>query len=162
MEILWVHAIFAGILGTALMTLAIVAGRLMGLATDMVRVLGLMFVPETRPRQVYVVGLVVHFLFGALFGVVYAILLTLTGAAQFVLASAAWGAMFGVLHGVSVGVALGALPTVHPRMGTGQVLEAPGFFGRNIGLGMPVAVIMLHIIYGVAAGVFYATGAAAV
>lgn len=158
MEISWFHAIFAGILGTALMTLAIVAGRIMGLATDMVRVLGLMFVPETRPRQAYVVGLIVHFVIGGMFGIVYALLLTATGAVQFVGAAAAYGAMFGVLHGVGVGVALGAIPAVHPRMGTGEVLQAPGFFGRNMGLGMPVAMILLHIIYGVAASLFYAVG----
>lgn len=160
MEISWFHGIFAGILGTALMTVAMVAGRVMGLGTDMVRVLGLVFRPEDRPGEVYVVGLVVHFLFGALFGIIYAILLTVTGAAFFVGAAAAYGALFGALHGVAVGLGLGALPAVHPRMGSGQVLTAPGFFGRNIGLGFPVAVILMHIVYGVAAGVFYAVGVA--
>ncbi len=155
MEISWIHGVLAGILGTALMTLAIVAGRLMGLATDMVRVLGLFFVPETRPKQVYALGLVVHFLFGAFFGIIYAILLTVTGAAFFVGAAAAYGAVFGAAHGAALGLALGALPAVHPRMGSGQVLAPPGFFGRNIGLGMPVGLILLHIVYGVAASVFY-------
>lgn len=155
MEISWFHAVFAGILGTALMTLAIVAGRVMGLATDMIRVLGLAFRPETRPGEVYVVGLVVHFLFGMGFGIVYAILLTLTGAVQVVGAAAAYGALFGALHGGAVGAALGAMPAVHPRMGTGQVVDAPGFFGRNMGLGMPVGLVLLHIVYGVAASVFY-------
>ena len=155
MEISWIHGIFAGILGAGLMIIAIVAGKIMGLATDMIRVQGLMFVQETRPKGVYAVGMISHLLFGAFFGLVYAILLTVTGAVYFVGAAAAYGAMFGVLHGVSVGLVLGAVPAVHPRMGSGQVLQAPGFFGRNIGLGMPVALILLHIIYGVAAGVFY-------
>lgn len=158
MEISWFHGIFAGILGTALMTLAIVAGKIMGLATDMVRVLGLIFVSERHPRRAWLVGLIVHFMFGAAFGIIYAILLTVTGAAQFVGAAAAYGAVFGALHGVGVGLALGAVPAVHPRMGAGRVLQPPGFFGTNMGLGMPVALILLHIVYGVAASVFYSVG----
>lgn len=160
MEISWFHAIFAGILGTALMTLAMVAGRIMGLATDMLRILGLFFVSERHPRQMYVVGLLIHFTFGAVFGVLYAIFLTLVGAAPFVGAAAGWGAVFGVVHGAGVGAALGALPAVHPRMGHGGVLSEPGLFGRNIGLAMPVGLILLHIIYGVTAGVFYSAGIA--
>ncbi len=158
MEILWLQAVLAGVIGTALMTLAIFAGKVMGLSSDMIRVLGLAFVSEKRPSKVYGLGLVVHFLFGAFFGIVYAILLTAVGAAGFVGAAASWGAVFGVLHGATVGAALGALPAVHPRMGSGAVLEAPGFFGRNIGVGMPVALVLLHIIYGVTAGVVYSVG----
>ena len=158
MEILWGYAVAAGIIGTALMTLAIYAGKLMGLASDMVRMLGLAFVNEDKPRRVYGVGLVVHFSIGALFGIMYAILLTAMGAVLMVGTAAAWGAIFGALHGVTVGGVLGALPAVHPRMGSGQVIEAPGFFGRNIGVGMPVALIILHIIYGVTAAVVYSVG----
>ena len=158
MEILWEYAVAAGLIGTALMTVAIVAGKLMGLASDMVRILGLAFVSEEHPRRVYGVGLIVHFAFGALFGILYAVALTAVGAAGLVGMAAAWGAVFGALHGVAVGGALGALPVVHPRMGSGQVLQPPGFFGRDIGVGMPVALILLHIIYGVTAGVVYSVG----
>lgn len=158
MDIFWSQAIVAGLVGTALMTLAIFAGRIMGLQTDMVRVLGLAFVGEDKKRQVYGVGLVIHFLFGAIFGILYAIVLTAVGAAAFVGAAAAWGALFGVVHGLGVGSVLGALPAVHPRMGSGQVLESPGFFGHRVGVGMPVALILLHVIYGVTAGVIYSVG----
>lgn len=158
MEILWGHAVAAGIVGTALMTLAMVAGKVMGLASDMVRMLGLAFVSEDHPRRVYGIGLVVHFVFGAIFGVLYAIFLTAVGAAAVLGAAAAWGAVFGAMHGAAVGGALGALPAVHPRMGANKVLEAPGFFGRNIGVGMPVALILLHVIYGVTAAVIYNVG----
>lgn len=158
MEILWGQAIAAGLVATGLMTLAIIAGKVMGLATDMVRVLGLVFTSERHPVGMYVVGLVVHFGFGAVFGIIYALLLTAIGAAPILGAAAAYGAMFGAVHGVVIGAGLGALPVVHPRMGSGQVLQAPGFFGRNIGVGMPVAVILLHIVYGVTAGVIYSVG----
>ena len=158
MEIMWLQAIAAGIVGTALMTLAIFAGKIMGLGSDMVRVLGLAFVSEENPTRLYAVGLVVHFMFGALFGIVYAVLLTAVGVAAFVGAAASWGAIFGILHGFTVGAALGALPVVHPRMGSEGVLQAPGLFGRNIGVGMPVALVLLHIIYGATAGVVYSAG----
>ncbi len=158
MEIVWSQAIIAGLVGTALMTLAIFAGRVMGLQTDMVRILGLAFVSEEHKRQVYGIGLVVHFLFGAIFGILYALVLTAVGAATFVGAAAAWGAVFGVVHGLGVGGLLGALPALHPRMGSGQVLEAPGFFGRRVGVGMPIALVLLHVVYGVTAGVIYSVG----
>lgn len=159
MEIFWGQAILAGIVGTALMTLAIFAGKIMGLATDMVRVLGLLVFSEDSPRgAIYGVGLVIHFAFGAVFGIVYAILFTAVGAATLVGAAAAWGMLFGALHGLAVGASLGALPAVHPRMGDGAVLQAPGFFGRNIGVAMPTALLLLHIIYGVSAGVVYSIG----
>lgn len=160
MDIMWSQAILAGIFGTALMTLAIYAGKIMGLRSDMVEILGLAFVRPEKRRRVYAVGLIVHFGFGVIFGIVYALLLTAVGVATVVGAAAAWGAVFGAMHGLVVGAGLGALPAVHPRMGNGQVLQEPGFFGRHIGVGMPVALIWLHVIYGVAAAVVYSVGVA--
>ena len=158
MEILWGQAIAAGLVATGLMTLAMIAGRVMGLETNMVRVLGLAFTSEQHRTQMYIIGTVAHFGFGAVFGIIYALLLTAIGAAPILGAAAAYGAMIGGVHGLFVGAGLGALPAVHPRMGSGQVLSAPGFFGRDIGVGFPVAVILLHIVYGVTAGVVYSVG----
>lgn len=160
MEIVWSQAILAGVVGAGLMALGMFAGRLMGLSTDMIRVVGLLIVPEDRPSSViHLVGILGHFLMGALFGVVYALFFTAVGAATAIGPAALWGMVFGALHGVTIGALLGVLPTLHPRMGgDGAALEAPGFFGRRIGLGMPVALILLHIIYGVSAGVIYSVG----
>ncbi|RAL22802.1 hypothetical protein DL240_07875 [Lujinxingia litoralis] len=158
MEIFWRQAVLAGVMGVALMTMAMVAGRVMGLSTDMVRAIGLVVVPDRDRHLVYLVGGIAHLIMGALFGVGYAVLLTLVGAAAIPGVAAAWGALFGALHGVAVGAALGALPAVHPRMGPGEVLSAPGFFGRYIGVGMPVFLIILHVIYGVVVAVVYSAG----
>jgi|SRR5690554_5577349 len=158
MEIVWTQAVLAGVVGVALMTMAMVAGRVMGLSTNMVRAIGLLFVPQKDTRLVYLVGGAAHLVMGALFGVAYAVLLTLVGAAEVLGAAASWGALFGALHGVAVGAGMGALPAIHPRMGSGEVLSAPGFFGRNVGVGMPVFVIILHVIYGVVAAVVYSVG----
>lgn len=155
MGIWWTYAVLAGVLATALMTVGIVAGRLMGLATDMVRLLGLFFVSDQRPRRVYGVGLVVHFGIGAVFGIVYALLLTALGMVDDVGGAAVWGSLFGLVHGVIVGVALGALSTIHPRIGPHGIVEDPGFFGYRVGLGMPVAVLIFHVVYGVVASVTY-------
>lgn len=158
MEIVWTQAVLAGVVGVALMTMAMLAGRVMGLSTDMVRAIGLLFVPEDDTRLVYLAGAAAHLIMGALFGVAYALLLTIVGAAEVLGAAAAWGALFGALHGVAVGAGLGVLPAIHPRMGAGEVLSEPGFFGSKVGVGMPVFLIILHVIYGVVAAVVYSVG----
>ncbi|TXD42945.1 hypothetical protein FRC96_01990 [Lujinxingia vulgaris] len=160
MEIIWTQAVLAGVVGVVLMTMAMVAGRVMGLSTDMVRAIGLLFVPDRDHYLVYLIGITVHLFMGAIFGLTYALLLSAVGAVEVVGAAAAWGAFFGVLHGVVVGAGLGLLPAVHPRMGPGEVLSAPGFFGHNIGVGMPVFLVILHIIYGIVAAVVYSVGVA--
>ena len=160
MEIGWTYAVLAGWLGTALMTMAMMGGRLMGMATDLVAMLGLMVVPPRQKKAVYAVGLAMHFGLGALFGVVYAAVLTGLGVVSVPGWMAIWGALLGLVHGVVVGVGLALVPAVHPRMGHGQVLETPGIFGRHLGVGMPVALLLLHAIYGVTAAVTYFVGMA--
>ena len=159
MEIFWAQAILAGVVGAGLVLVAVVAGKIMGLNTDVLRLIGLFFVPEERsPKLIYAVGLVVHFVVGGFFGIIYAILFTAVGAVTVVGAAALWGILFGALHGVVIGSSLGALPALHPRVGNGGSLPAPGFFGKNIGVAMPVALILLHVIYGVTAGIVYSVG----
>ena len=51
---------------------------------------------------------------------------------------------------------------IHPRMaastagGPGGTLTAPGFFGVNYGAMAPMAIIVLHIVFGAVAGAVYA------
>ncbi len=149
------YAILAGWLATALMTMAMVGGRVMGMATNLIAMLGLMVVPPEKKRAVHGIGLVLHFGLGAVFGVVYAAVLSAIGALEWLGLMAIWGALLGLVHGTLVGVAFALVPAVHPRMGHGQVLETPGLFGRHLGVGMPVALLILHAIYGVTAAVTY-------
>ena len=162
MEIYWGEAVLAGVVGAALMAVAMLAGKVMGLATDIIRVIGLFFfAPEASKALIYGVGLVVHFAVGAVFGIVYAILFTAVGVQNVIGLAGLWGILFGVLHAMVIGALAGILPAVHPRMSTGGgpgELRAPGVFGRNIGVAMPVALILLHVIYGVTAGLFYSVG----
>lgn len=156
--IVWSQAILAGFIATALMTIAMYAGKIMGLSMDMPRAVGLMFVDEYhKPRDIYGLGFAVHFALGILFGIVYALLFHLFGAGTDISATAAWGIALGALQGLALGAALGFMPAVHPRVGEGAVISPPGFFGRNYGVSMPVGLVVLHIIFGAVVGVVYGT-----
>ncbi|MBA2663213.1 MAG: hypothetical protein H0U74_13050 [Bradymonadaceae bacterium] len=153
--IVWSQAILAGFVATALMTIAMYAGKIMGLSMDMPRAIGLMFVDETHPTAVYGVGMVLHFAIGCLFGVVYALIFHLIGAGTAIGATAGAGIVIGIIHGLGLGAALGVIPAVHPRMGVGELIEPPGFFGRNYGMSMPLGIVVLHVIFGGVLGVVY-------
>ncbi len=147
-------AIIAGFLATALMTISMYSGKVMGLSMDMPRALGLTFVNEDS-RALYVVGLIGHFVMGCSFAVLYALIFWLVGATRSVGALAAWGVAVGAIHGLSAGVVMGRLPQFHPRTGEGLAIEPPGYFGRNYGMAMPLGMVFLHLIFGGVLGVVY-------
>ncbi len=147
-------AILAGFIGTALMTISIYAGKLMGLSFDMPRTIGLMFVDKDS-RSLYVVGLLVHFLIGAVFAIFYALIFWLVGATQSFIMLAAWGTILGALHGVGIGAFMGVMPQFHPRTGPGMAIEPPGYFGRNYGIAMPMGIVVMHMIFGAVFSVVY-------
>lgn len=146
-----VSAIIAGLVATAIMTATMYMGRAMGMPMDMPRMLGLMFTGPGNTGMVYTLGLIVHFMMGAIFGIIYALVFNIVG----VDASWLWGAILGALHGVVAGVAFGMMPMMHPRMGDGQVLDPPGMFGKDYGPMVPVGVIILHVIFGLVVGLLY-------
>ncbi len=147
----WGSAIWAGIIATAVMTVLMYLGKAMGMPMDMSRMLGLMFVGPDSSGAVYGLGLVVHFMMGVVFAVVYALLFDAFGIDPNWL----WGAVFGAVHGVIAGMAFGMMPAMHPRMGRGEVLEAPGPFGVNYGPVVPMGVLLLHVVFGAAVGWVY-------
>jgi hypothetical protein len=146
----WGSAIAAGIVATAVMTVLMYVGKAMGMPMDMPRMLGLMVVgPDSG--AVVVLGLVVHFMMGVVFAIVYALLFDLFDIDP----SWLWGALFGAVHGVGAGMALGMMPAMHPRMGEGEVLSAPGPIGKNLGAMVPLGLIILHIVFGAVVGGIY-------
>jgi hypothetical protein len=147
----WGSAIVAGLAATAVMTALMYMGKAMGMPMDMPRMLGLMFGEPDNSGAVYGAGAVVHVMMGAVFGVVYAAIFELLNV------DPSWGlgALLGVAHGVVAGMAFGMMPALHPRMGVGKVLAAPGLFGVNYGAMVPVGVIMLHVIFGAVVGGVY-------
>ncbi len=152
MQIDWGSAVVAGLVATAVMTALMYMGKAMGMRMDMPRMLGLMFTGPDSTGVVYALGLIAHFMMGVLFAIIYAALFSLLG----IEASWLWGAVFGAVHGVMAGMAFRMMPAMHPRMGPGEVLAAPGPFGANYGSMIPVGVMMLHIIFGAVVGWLYA------
>jgi uncharacterized membrane protein YagU involved in acid resistance len=147
----WGSAIVAGVIATAVMTIVMYLGKAMGMPMDMPRMLGLMFVgPESG--AVTLIGLVVHVMMGVIFAIIYVLLFNLFHIAP----SWQWGALFGAVLGVLAGLAFGMMPALHPRMGNGDELPAPGMFGHNLGAMVPIAIVVLHVIFGVVVGGVYA------
>ena len=144
----WGNIVFAGLIATAVMTMLMYAGRAMGMQMDMPRMLGLMFAGPGNGGVVYGLGLMVHLMMGIAFAVGYALLFETFG----VNANWLWGAAFGTAHGAIAGMAMVMMPAMHPRMGDGDVLTAPGPFGVNYGSMVPIGIIMLHVVFGVIVG----------
>jgi hypothetical protein len=156
MEVDLAQAVLAGVVGTAVMTAVLYMGFLMGMRMDMPMMLGTMMLP--KGPAAWVAGLVMHFGMGIVFFIVYALLFNAFGIRE---AVAGWGAIFGLVHGFVAGAALGMMPVMHPRIvsASGETAEgtlpAPGPFGLNVSAMAPVAIIVLHVIYGAVGGAIY-------
>lgn len=124
------------------MTVLMYLGKAMGMNMDLPRTLGLMFVSADNPLVVYVLGLLLHFVIGALFGVIYGWLLLNAPSTW------PWGGLLGALHGMLAGFFLGLMPTFHPRMGEDDPVQPPGLFGKNYGRMVPIGLVLLHIVFG--------------
>jgi len=145
-------ALLAGVAGTAAMTVVLSMAPAMGMRMDMPAMLGTMFLPLGAAARL--LGLAIHFGMGALFFLVYAALfdgLDLSGAL------AGWGALFGIVHGLVAGAAMGMMPAMHPRMAEGPgAVPPPGVFGARLGAMAPMAILLLHALYGAVGGAVYA------
>jgi hypothetical protein len=126
-------------------------GKAMGMPMDMPRMLGLMFVGPGS-GAVTLIGLAAHVMMGVIFAIMYVLLFNGFGIAP----SWQWGALFGAVHGVLAGLFFGMMPAIHPRMGNGEELPGPGLFGHNLGGAVPMAIIVLHVVFGAVVGGVYA------
>ncbi len=142
-------ALIAGLIATAVMTVLMYLGRAMGMRLDLPRMLGLMFASSNNLLVVYVLGLILHFMIGAFFGLIYGwVFLNVPSTWP-------WGGIFGALHGMLAGFFLGLMPTFHPRMGEDDPVEPPGLFGKNYGRMVPVGLVLLHIVFGLVVAWMY-------
>jgi hypothetical protein len=142
-------AILAGLIGTAAMTAVMYTGYAMNMRMDMPMLLGTMFLPKGTPA--FILGLTLHFMIGAIFFVIYA---ALFNALSIESGLAGWSAIFALVHGAVAGLAMGMMPAMHPRMATAtgplvDVVPTPGVFASSFGLMGPIAVLALHLVYGV-------------
>jgi hypothetical protein len=123
---------------------------------DMPMMLGTMFL--RKGPAAWLVGVMIHFMMGAAFFVVYA---ALFNALDLETSLAGWGALFGLAHGLAAGMAMGMMGAMHPRLtpagsgSTTDALPAPGMFGIHVSAVAPMAILGLHVAYGAVAVAVY-------
>ena len=136
-------AIVAGLAGTAALTMVMTMAPKMGMPKmDIVGMLGSMFGKPNR-----MLGMVIHFMMGIIFTLVYAYLWSLC------IGSATWlnGLIFGAIHWLVVGMMMGMFPMMHAGIKSGAV-SAPGLWMTNNG-GMKAFIggLMGHMVFGLVA-----------
>ena len=118
--------------------------------------LGTIFTPNRDRAKL--VGVLVHFVNGWLFSLIYVAAFHAWGAATWWL-----GALTGLVHAFFVlAVLMSVLPGMHPRMASEQYgptvvrqLEPPGFLALHYGIRTPISVLLAHVVFGSIIGGFY-------
>ncbi len=142
------RAFRAGVAGGAVMTgVTWMARTILGMPMNLEMMEGTMLV-QPPGGVAWAVGLAMHLVISGLIGLVYA------WGFERVTHRAGWlvGAGFGVVHAVIAGIMMGMVPAIHPLI-PGQ-MPAPGAFLSSVPMG-PVALFMLHVIYGAVVGAIY-------
>ncbi len=137
-------AAFAGFIGAIILTLLIYLLKLGGQNLDIPYLIGTRFVDPQNTQKVYTVGVILHLLIGAGWGVLYVFLLT----AMVVTPNWPAGILWGLGHGIFVGSVMGIMADTHPEIGEDKAIPDPGIMGRKWGSLIPYYVLGLHIIYG--------------
>ncbi len=152
-------AIIAGLVGGVAMLMVIYGGRAMKMTSmDLLRTLGTMIVPKAAKNVVYAVGLMMHLMMSAGFGLVHAGLLhavdpTSDGGA------AGLGALFGLVHGGMVTIMMPIMLTMaHPLVRNGD-MPAPGTAMTGFGKLTAAGIVMAHVVFGLVAGAIYVAAA---
>jgi hypothetical protein len=149
-------AILAGLIGG----LAFLAVVYMGLGTGMTRMnflpmLGSMMAPKASRSVTYGIGLVIHLMASAAFGLAHAGILTAIDVDS-VGAAAGWDVVIGAVHGIGVLILMPMMLTMaHPLVRRGD-LERPGAFLTGFGSMTPVGSLAAHVVFGLVVGSIYA------
>ena len=141
-------AITAGIIGTIVMTMVMMMAPKMGMPKmDIVGMLGSMFSAESNRM----VGMIMHFMMGIVFAIVYALLWS----AGIGTVSPLWGAIFGMVHWLISGVMMGGMSMMNAGVKAGTV-NAPGVYMTNSG-GMMAFMggLIGHVIFGLVVALVY-------
>ena len=153
----WTNWLVWGFVATAVLTTLMAGSEGLGITRmNIPHMLGTMFTPNRDRAKVH--GVVLHFLNGWAFSIVYIIAFHTAHIFTW------WfGALLGFLHGAFVAaVALPVMPGVHPRMASelrgptaARQLEPPGFLGLNYGVRTPISILIAHIAFGALLGALY-------
>lgn len=134
-----VGAIVAGLAGTAVMTALMYMAPMMGMPKmDIIGMLGTMVAPNRDTAAL--LGVVIHFMMGVLFAIVYALLWRAgLGDPTWI-----WGLIFGAVHGVIAMIGMPVMVRMHPR--------APEM---ESGLLMVAGLLMGHMVFGLVGALVY-------
>jgi hypothetical protein len=146
----WNRAINAGLWGAAAMTALMLLFRGLDLSTlNLELFLGSM-VTATLGFGPWALGLGIHLVIGAGFGVLYAALMETFEQSGF-----RAGILIGAVHAVVAGMILPLLGAAHPLVRAGS-LPAPGPFATEMGDGSAAMLfVLLHLLYGAIVGSAY-------
>lgn len=147
---LWIAA-KAGVTATVVMTLLIYLFKLGNINIDIPYLLGSRFNDPSNTGGVYTVGLFLHFLIGAFWGILYIFLMT----GMALEPNWSWGMLWGFAHGIFMGVIMGTMARNHPHIGKDKALSDPGMFGNRWGPYVPYILLLIHVVYGLLVGYMY-------
>ncbi|MEX2140516.1 MAG: hypothetical protein WD894_14735 [Pirellulales bacterium] len=153
----WYSWLLWGFVSTVVLTAILGGSQGLGVTRmNLPYLLGTMFTPNRDRAKL--IGILVHFVNGWVFSLIYI-------AAFHAWGLAAWwlGALTGFIHASFVlTVLMSFLPSLHPRMANEQYgptvvrqLEPPGFLGLHYGIQTPISVVAAHVIFGAILGSFY-------
>lgn len=130
------NAILSGLAGTLIMTALMYMAPAMGMPKmDIIGMLGTMFTPNQGAARV--MGTVAHFMMGAVFAILYALLWNLgIGSSTWL-----WGVIFGAAHGVIAMLTMPMMVKMHPRppkMDSGAMMMV-GLLAGHMVFGLVVA-----------------------
>ncbi len=146
-------AILAGLVGGGVMVVLLYMGiammpRLMRM--NLLLMLGSM--SGRTDASAYVIGLMMHAMMSAVFGLVHGAIFAAGDIEDGVLL---WGALFGAAHALMTGTMLAMMPLMHPLMRDGR-MEAPGLLALRLGRPTAMGFFMLHVVFGVVVAGLYA------
>lgn len=132
----------------------------MGLALGMTRmnflvVLGTMLAPSGSKKTVYGIGLTIHLMMSAAFGLAHAALLQAIGVTS-IGQGASWDLAIGAGHGLVVVAVLPMILTLMHPLVRKHAMERPGVALTGFGSGTPLGSLMAHTAFGVVTGAVYA------
>ena len=146
-----------GFVGTVVLTSVLAGSQGLGLTRmNLPYLLGTIFTPSRDRAKL--IGVLIHFVNGWLFSLLYVAAFHSWGAATWWL-----GALIGLVHATFVlAVGMSFLPALHPRMANEQYgptvvrqLEPPGFLALHYGIRTPISVLLAHLAFGAILGAFY-------
>lgn len=142
------YTMLAGVLGGLFITVVMAAARASGLISlNLEQIFGTLLLGASGVGT-WIVGLILHLAFSAIFALVYAEAFRRIHRAN-------WktGAAFGIVHWAAVGAFIGALPTFRPALS--ESMAAPGPFAMNEGVFSFVFLLAVHLVFGAIIGVAY-------